>query len=281
MMPTPTQLRIPTSYTPRADRPAKMDAWTPLERFAFRFVFVYFAKFWAESLLDVGNGPRALLKVLVEPPVRWVAPKLFHLNGPPPFGGPHWALAQQIVALGVAAIVATVWSLAARRLEYRRLRGWLFIGMRYYVAVTMLVYGGFKIVDSQFPPLALEQVARPLGSLAPMGLLWAFMGYSSIYASFTGLGEAAGAFLLFFRQTTTAGALILIAVLSNVALLNYTFDVPVKYLSSVLLFGAIVLAAADAKRLIAVLVLNQVTTPADVTFDFGKAWVDKARRFLK
>lgn len=46
------------------------------------------------------------------------------------------------------------------------------------------------------------------------------------YAMFTGFGKSIGAFLLFFRRTTTLGALILIAVLSNVALLNYVFDVP-------------------------------------------------------
>jgi len=107
------------------------------------------------------------------------------------------------------------------------------------------------------------------------------MGYSSVYASFTGFGEAAGAFLLFFRRTTTAGALILIAVLSNVALLNYVFDVPVKHLSSVLLFASLVLAASDAKRIVAMLILNEATKPADVTFDFGKAWIYKVRRVLK
>ena len=258
-----------------------MDEWTPLERFAFRFVFAYFVKFWAEFLLDVGNGPRALLKVLTEPPVRWLASTAFHASGPDVVGSARWAIAQQLVAFTIATIVATVWSLSAQRLEYRRMRGWFFTVLRYWVACVMMVYGGFKIVESQFPPLALDQIARPFGSLSPMGLLWAFMGYSTFYASFTGLGEAAGAFLLFFRRTTTAGALILIAVLSNVALLNYVFDIPVKYLSSVLLFATVVLAASDAKRLVAMLLLNQPTAPKDVSFDFGKAWIYKVRRFLK
>ena len=278
---TETQLRTPTSYSPRAARPESTDAWTPLERFAFRFVFAYFVKFWAESLLDVGDGPRALLTVLSEPPVRWLANNAFHPDSPAVVGSVRWALAQQFLGVTIAAIVATVWSLAASRLEYRRMRGWFFTVLRYWVACVMMVYGGFKIVESQFPPLSLEQLARPFGSMSPMGLLWAFMGYSSFYASFTGLGEAAGAFLLFFRRTTTAGALILIAVLSNVALLNYVFDIPVKYLSSVLLFATIVLAASDAKRLVAMLLLNQPTAQRDISFDFGKAWIYKVRRFLK
>jgi hypothetical protein len=98
---------------------------------------------------------------------------------------------------------------------------------------------------------------------------------------FAGIGESVGAFLLFFRRTTTVGALILIAVLSNVALLNYTFDVPVKQLSSNLLFASIILAASDVKRLADVFLFNRPTRPADLTFDFRRPWVYQVRRVLK
>jgi len=255
--------------------------WSPLERLAFRFAFVYFAMFGCASLLDVGTGPRAFAARLFDPPVRWVARIAFGLTDPSSVGGARWAAAQQITAFGVAAILAVIWSAVSSRAEYRRLRGWFFIVLRYYVAVIMMIYGGFKIINSQFPPLSLEQLSEPLGSMAPMGLLWAFMGYSSVYAAFTGLGEATGAFLLFFRRTTTAGALILIAVLSNVALLNYVFDVPVKQLSFNLLLASIVLAAADARRLIDVWLLNRAAVPVDVSFDFRRRWLYGVRRVLK
>lgn len=29
--------------------------------------------------------------------------------------------------------------------------------LRYYVAIVMLIYGAFKVIPSQFPPIALEQ----------------------------------------------------------------------------------------------------------------------------
>ena len=67
--------------------------------------------------------------------------------------------------------------------------------------------------------------------------------------------------MLLFRRTTTLGALVSIAVLGNVAMLNYCYDVPVKLYSSHLLFMAIVLLAKDARRLLAVLLTNQPTTP--------------------
>ena len=278
-----TATDAPTEPTVRSERlvPAPADAeWTPLERFAFRFVFIYFAMFFCGSLLDSGSGPRRLLSALSDPPVRWFAGGVLHLPDSA-IGGPRWALAQQIVAFAIAAIIASVWSVASRRTEYRRLRGWFFIGLRYYVGVVMSVYGGFKVIETQFPPISFAQLSQPLGNLTPMGLLWAFMGYSTLYAAFAGIGESVGAFLLFFRKTTTVGALILIAVLSNVALLNYTFDVPVKQLSSNLLFASIVLAASDIKRLANVLLFNRPSVPADQSFDFRKPWIYKTRRVLK
>jgi len=254
--------------------------WTRLERFAFRFVFVYFAMFFCASLLDSGSGPRRLLAALSNPPVRWLASGVFQLPDSA-IGGPRWALAQQVVAFAVAAVIAMVWSISSRRTEYRRLRGWFFIGLRYYVGVVMSVYGGFKVIESQFPPISFAQLSQPLGNLAPMGLLWAFMGYSTLYATFAGIGESVGAFLLFFRKTTTLGALILITVLSNVALLNYAFDVPVKQLSSNLLFASIVLVASDVKRIADVFFFNRANAPVDLSFDFRKPWIYTARRVVK
>src|SRR4051812_18560838 len=95
--------------------------WTPLERFAFRFVFAYFTMFIAGSLLDSGDGPRKLLAALSDPPVRWLASGVLHLPNSA-IGGPRWAAAQQVVAFGIAAIIAAVWSAASSRTEYRRLR---------------------------------------------------------------------------------------------------------------------------------------------------------------
>jgi hypothetical protein len=107
-----------------------MRTWTPLERFAFRFVFSYFAMFFVASLLDVRPAPRRLLATLSETPVRWLAQGVFHWPSSA-IGGPRWALAQQIVAFAIAVAIAALWSLASRRTEYWRLRGWFFIALRY------------------------------------------------------------------------------------------------------------------------------------------------------
>ena len=254
--------------------------WPPAQRVVFRAAFAYFVLFALTSLLDVGAGPRRVLRAIRDNPVGWFGHSVLGARGSPNDSGVTWGIANLAVPLLAAIVVAIAWSIGSRRREYRRLHAWMRLVLRYYVAVVMMIYGAFKVIPSQFPPISLEQLAEPLGALSPMGLLWNFMGYSTVYQIFTGFGEATGAFLLFFRRTTTAGALLLIAVLSNVALLNFAFDVPVKQLSSNLLIASIFLAAPDARRLIDVLFLNRASRPADVAFDFPR-WLARVRRFLK
>ena len=256
-----------------------VDSWPPLVRFGFRFVFSYFGLFGIGVLFDVGERPRAVLAAISTPLVRLTGRTVFGLTDAPNAGVP-WALAQQLSAFIVALSVATIWTLVARRTEYRRLFGWMHLVLRYYVAIIMLIYGGFKVVDTQFPPPTLETLSQPVGALAPMGLLWAFMGFSIPYAVFGGLGEVVGAALLFFRKTTTLGALIVAGVMANVALLNYAYDVPVKQLSLNLVFAAAVLAAPDTRRLFDVLVLNRPTAPTDQSFALPR-WLVRVRRFAK
>ncbi len=92
----------------------------------------------------------------------------------------------------------------------------------------MLSYGLIKVIPTQVPAPGPERWIEPLGEFSPMGLLWTFLGASSAYEIFCGLVETAGGVLLLFRRTAFLGALTSAAALSNVALLNFCYDVPVK-----------------------------------------------------
>lgn len=162
----------------------------------------------------------------------------------------------------LALALAALWSLVDRRRRHDRLAGAVRVTLRYLVGTVMLVYGGFKVVPVQFPVPSPEALLRPLGEHTPMGLLWAFMGVSPAYTVFAGLGEAIGGALLFWRRTTTLGALLLVFVLANVVILNFAYDVPVKRGSALLLLAALVLAARDAGRLTRLLLLDLPTEPA-------------------
>ena len=90
-----------------------------------------------------------------------------------------------------------------------------------------------------------------------MGILWTFMGASTAYTMFAGIAEMSGGALLLFRRTTTLGAMVAAAVLTNVVMLNFCYDVPVKLFSTNLLLMAIFLGVPDLGRLANVLVLNR------------------------
>ena len=59
-----------------------------------------------------------------------------------------------------------------------------------------------------------------------------------------------GGTLRYFRRTTTLGALIVAFVMTNVVMLNFCYDVPVKLFSLHILAFALFLVAPDAKRLV-------------------------------
>ena len=73
---------------------------------------------------------------------------------------------------------------------------------------TLLSYGTIKIIQTQFPFPSFDRLLERYGDSSPMGLLWTFMGYSRPYNFLAGACEASGGLLLFFRRTTTLGALV-------------------------------------------------------------------------
>jgi hypothetical protein len=78
--------------------------------------------------------------------------------------------------------------------------------------------------------------------------------------------------LLATRRTAKAGALVMVAVMSNVVMLNFCFDVPVKLASTHLLVFALVIAAPDARRLWSVFCPRASTGPRDFTPRYARGW---------
>jgi len=115
-----------------------------------------------------------------------------------------------------------------------------------------------------------------------MGLLWTFMGYSTAYVVFSGLAETIGGTLRSFRRTATLGAMASAAVLLNIVMLNFCYDVPVKLYSTNLLLMAIFLMTPGLGRLTNLLVLNRPTQPANLDGPaFNKRWMRLASVAVK
>ncbi len=245
------------------ERRAEWSAWS---RVLFRFVFLYFVIYALPFPLGQIPGTRSVAGWwgdLQDAVSRWVGSHVLGLEvviQPTGSGDTAQAFTILVVELVVAAAGALAWSLLARgRASHGRLLDALRTYVRFYLGATMLSYGAFKIIPTQFPYPSLVRLLEPLGNGSPMGLLWKFMGYSPAFSFFAGAGEFLGGFLIFFRRTTTLGALLLVVVLSNVVMMNYAYDVPVKLFSSHLLVMAGFLLLPDVRRLIAVLVLNRPT----------------------
>ncbi|MEQ8714681.1 MAG: hypothetical protein RIC80_16800 [Cyclobacteriaceae bacterium] len=132
--------------------------------------------------------------------------------------------------------------------------------LRYYLGYKLMIYGFFKIFKSQFPNTTLDSLVTPYGEMSPMGVLWRFMGYSESYNMFAGLAEAIPGLLLFHRRTALLGALLGIGAMSNVVMLNFTYDVPVKLFSTHLLIFLSYLALPHLKDLAQLFVLGRGVT---------------------
>ncbi|HEV8577724.1 MAG TPA: hypothetical protein VGX68_01480 [Thermoanaerobaculia bacterium] len=163
------------------------------------------------------------------------------------------------------ALAATaVWTLLdRRRANYARLHEWLRVYVRFTLAAAMILYGAYKVIPEQFGTPLPSDLLQPIGEGSPMGLLWTFMGVSIPYVIFTGAAEMLGGLLLAARRTTLLGALVCIGVLSNVVMLNFSYDVPVKLYSSHLFLMAVFLAAPDLRRLASLFVCNRRVPPAE------------------
>ncbi len=268
-----------------ASLPVATSDFSAGRRVAFRFAFLYVVLYVFP--FPIGNLPGTTwpgerYQDLWNAILPWIGKRVFRLDEVPiqPTGSGDTAAAYLQIAcvVALAALGTAVWSWI-RRLrpgDDRALMPWLLVYLRYWLAATLITYGAVKILKSQFPFPTPERLLSPFGQMSPMGLLWRFMGYSTAYTVFTGLTEAIGGALLFFRRTTTLGALVIAGVMANVVMLNLSYDVPVKLYSSHLLLAAIFLLLPDLRRLANVLVLNRPAaaagpSPPDLFTRFGRA----------
>ncbi len=129
--------------------------------------------------------------------------------------------------------------------------------VRFYLASVLLSYGWSKIYPTQFPAPDFTRLTSPY------------------YQSFGGWAEAVPGLLLLFRRTSTAGALFAVAVMGNVVVLNFCYDVPVKLFSSHLLLMALFFLIPDIAPLWRFLLLRKASK-------LGGIWIPRfERRYLR
>jgi hypothetical protein len=158
-----------------------------------------------------------------------------------------------ILAAVVGLLASTYWEIKKPNpATLEKHQYWMSVVVRYTLAFVFLTYGISKVLGVQFSSL-LSDLEAPLGETSGFTLAWRFFEYSYAYQIFIALPELIAPFLLFFRRTTTLGALVLLPVVSNIVVLNITHKIGVTFFSSSFLVLALFLLVPEIRRLTALL----------------------------
>ena len=229
---------------------------TILTRMLFRFAFCYFLLY---SFCGGNGSPLGILPVIgravdhgLQAPIDllslWAGIHIFHLAGQQAAlhaqasadGTLRWIAVAVMLLLSV--IVAVIWSVLYRHgTSYDVLLGWFRLVMRFELGIALLRYGFIKVFPLQFPTPPLAVLNEPVGNASPTLLFWSVYGLHPLFVITLGWIEVITGLLLLFRRTAFCGALIALAVTANIALLDLTFDVPVKLYSLSLVLISVVL----------------------------------------
>jgi hypothetical protein len=168
-------------------------------------------------------------------------------------------------ALGVAIIMAVPWYLLDNTFHarYERWQDLLRIILRYRLAIAMFTYGFVLLFPLQVPYPSLSDLHTKYGEFLPWKIYYHSLGVATAgYEPILGLVEVSTGILLLWRRTTVIGAGLAAALLVNIVLVNFAYDLGSHVLSVYLLLISIVLLLHDTPRLYLLLVKER-TAPAD------------------
>ncbi|MCC8407653.1 hypothetical protein LJ707_01840 [Mucilaginibacter sp. UR6-1] len=178
-------------------------------------------------------------------------------------------------ALLIAVAGALIWTaLDRKRKEYHILYYWLRVVVRYRAGIGIIGFGFTKLFPTQMPYPSLGLLNTDFGDFTSQKIYWLSVGIVPWYQVFGGIVEVAAGAMLFFRKTTTYGALLLAAALFDITFVNYAYDGGVHvYAFYFVLLGGFILAD-DIPNLYRLLVQEKTTVPLryypDLSTGFGK-----------
>lgn len=121
--------------------------------------------------------------------------------------------------------------------------------LSYLVAFFLLKYGIIKLFQTQFYEVEPNIAFTPLGNVSKDLLFWVSSGTSSTYNYFMGSVEVLAGFLLFIPRTRLIASLLSVGIFLNIVVLNYSYNISVKLLSTLLFLSSIFLLMKYQKLL--------------------------------
>ncbi|WP_151904618.1 hypothetical protein [Brachybacterium ginsengisoli] len=142
-----------------------------------------------------------------------------------------------------------------------QLMWWLHGAARVVLALVLAYNGAIKLGLHQFGVPDVADALITQGEMSPMGLLSRMVGFSPLFQFLAGAAEIGAALALLWWRTAAVGALLSLASMSFILVLNLGYDMPGKELSIGLLLLAGTAAAPWVQRIMTALLLDRTPAP--------------------
>ena len=175
------------------------------------------------------------------------------------------------IALLIGLAGAVIWSVVDRKSKsYPILYYWIRVVVRYRAGIGIIGFGFTKLFPTQMPFPSLGLLNTNFGDFTAQKVYWLSVGIVPWYQVFGGIVEIVAGALLFFRKTTTFGAILLVAALGDITFVNYAYDGGVHVYAFYFVVLGLFLAADDFPDLYNLLILERYTAPFRVYPDLSK-----------
>lgn len=262
--------------------------WSNGQRIAFRIAFIFFIAIcipnsteWYDTVIHI-DWTRLHYRDLYDI-ARFGSGINFlgdHLLGSNLLGYANW-----IITLFIAIGGGLLWTLIVRRrhterLEYNTLYYWLRAIVRYRAGIGIIGFGFTKLLPVQMPYPGLGLLNTDFGDFTAQKIFWLSVGIVPWYQVFAGVVEVLAGALLFFRRTTTIGAILLFGALGDIVYVNFAYDGGVHVYSSYFVLLASFLLVDDVPRIYNLLIREHAVTPT-VYYPILRPWLRYTRIGLK
>ncbi len=190
--------------------------------------------------------------------------------------------AQLITFTILSIILAIIWCILNQNKSQSNSLYYLLTTLsRYFLAFQLFDYGVAKIFNLQFSPFDLVKITKTFGESSPMGLAWAFFGYSKWYKIFIGVLEISS-ILLLFRKTITIGAIISFIITLQIMAINYFYDIPLKILSTTLFLLSLSLLSNNLNSIFRFLIYKKNQSLKIISYvTYENKFLNKFKSILK
>ncbi|WP_367330791.1 beta-carotene 15,15'-monooxygenase [Sphingobacterium multivorum] len=158
---------------------------------------------------------------------------------------------------------------------------WLRVLLRYRLALAMIFIGLVKIIPIQLPEPTISELHTEYGDFLLWKLYYLTNGIATAgYLPVIGALEIVSGLFLLNRRTAIIGSGLLIAVLLNVVIVNYVYEIGEQVYSSFLLLLAVVIFSYDWPRFYQLLIKKGATVPDGFWPEYGRR-IARIRPYLQ